>query len=72
MFAIITPALISGAVVERFKFSTYLIFILLWTTCVYDAVAHWVWSAYTDDDGVLQLGWLRFVHFTARFAKLNH
>jgi len=45
-FAVITPALISGAVVGRMKFSAYLIFIVLWATFVYDAVAHWVWSEF--------------------------
>lgn len=63
MFAIITPALISGAVVERMKFSSYIIFLLLWTTLVYDPVAHWVWSAWEETDStgaaVLKLGWLR-------------
>jgi Amt family ammonium transporter len=44
MFAIITPALISGAVVERMKFSAYTLFILLWATCVYDPLTHWVWG----------------------------
>jgi Amt family ammonium transporter len=50
MFAIITPALISGAFAERFKFSTYLVFVLLWSTLVYAPLAHWVWGAG---------GWLR-------------
>jgi Amt family ammonium transporter len=49
MFAIITVALISGALAERIKFSAYCIFVLLWTTLVYDPLAHWVWM--TD-------GWL--------------
>ena len=44
MFAIITPALISGAVAERVKFSTYVVFILLWGTLVYDPLCHWVWG----------------------------
>ncbi len=44
MFAIITPALITGAFVERFKFSTFLIFTVLWATLVYDPLAHWVWG----------------------------
>jgi Amt family ammonium transporter len=44
MFAIITPALISGAFAERMKFSAYLLFTLLWATFVYDPVAHWVWG----------------------------
>jgi Amt family ammonium transporter len=50
MFAIITPALISGAFAERMKFSAYVAFVLLWATLVYDPLAHWVWG-----DG----GWLR-------------
>jgi hypothetical protein len=40
-FAIIAPALIAGAFVERLRFSAYVIFALLWTTLVYDPVAHW-------------------------------
>jgi Amt family ammonium transporter len=50
MFAIITPALISGAIAERFKFSTYVVFITLWAFLVYDPIAHWVWGVG---------GWLR-------------
>jgi len=45
MFAVITPALITGAFAERMKFSSYLLFTLLWSTIVYDPVAHWVWGA---------------------------
>ncbi|MGO8673421.1 MAG: ammonium transporter [Capsulimonadaceae bacterium] len=44
MFAIITPALISGAIVERMKFKAYLWFMLLWATFVYDPLAHMVWG----------------------------
>ncbi len=44
MFAVIAPALISGAYAERFKFSAYCIFTLLWTTVVYDPIAHWSWA----------------------------
>ncbi len=44
MFAIITPALITGAIVERFKFTTYLVFLVLWVTFVYAPIAHWVWA----------------------------
>jgi ammonium transporter, Amt family len=53
MFALITPALISGAIVGRMKFKTYIVFILLWATFVYDPVAHWVWSiaSVTGADG---------------------
>src|SRR3970040_334259 len=50
MFAIITVALITGAFVERIKFSAFMIFALLWATLVYDPIAHWVWGAG---------GWLR-------------
>ena len=44
MFAVITPALISGAYAERMKFSTYALFTLAWTTLVYDPIAHWAWG----------------------------
>ncbi|HVR74402.1 MAG TPA: ammonium transporter [Planctomycetota bacterium] len=44
MFAIITAALISGAFAERIKFSSFAVFTLLWTTLVYDPLAHWVWG----------------------------
>jgi len=44
MFAVITPALITGAFAERMKFSSFLVFILLWATFVYDPLAHWVWA----------------------------
>jgi len=50
MFAVITPALITGAFAERIKFSTFVVFSLLWATLVYDPVAHWVWG---------MGGWLR-------------
>ncbi|HET9752167.1 MAG TPA: ammonium transporter [Myxococcales bacterium] len=44
MFAVITPALITGAFAERKRFAAYLLFVLLWTTLVYDPLAHWVWA----------------------------
>jgi ammonium transporter, Amt family len=44
MFAIITPALITGAFAERIKFSSFLVFIILWATFIYDPLAHWVWG----------------------------
>lgn len=44
MFAIITAGIITGAFVERMRFGAFLIFIALWTTLVYDPVAHWVWG----------------------------
>lgn len=57
-FAMITPALISGSVVGRIRLRTWVIFTLVWTTVVYDAIAHWSWSAYKDGDTV-KYGWLR-------------
>jgi len=50
MFAVITPALITGAFAERFKFKTYLVFLVLWFTLVYCPIAHWVWG---------QGGWIK-------------
>jgi len=49
MFAIITPALISGAIVDRMKFKTYVVFIMLWSVVIYSPVAHWVWSLGNPD-----------------------
>jgi Amt family ammonium transporter len=71
MFAIITPALISGAIVERMKFSAYLVFIALWSLLVYSPVAHMVWG-----EGGLFVGKaLDFaggtvVHITSGFSAL--
>jgi len=63
MFAIITPALITGAFAERFKFSTYLIFLVIWSTVVYAPITHWVWAstcieACATDAPVEINGWL--------------
>ena len=44
MFAVITPALLMGAIAERMKFKTFFVFTLLWATLVYDPIAHWVWG----------------------------
>lgn len=72
MFAGITVALISGAMVERIRFHIYLIFAFLWTTFIYDPIAHWVWAS----DGFLhKLGALDFaggtvVHISAGTAAL--
>ena len=72
MFAVITPALITGAFVERVRFKAFLAFALLWATLVYDPVAHWVWGV----GGVLRaLVALDFaggtvVHITAGFSAL--
>jgi ammonium transporter, Amt family len=52
MFAIITPALITGSIAERMKFKALLIFMILWATFVYDPLAHWVWGK----GGMLRFG----------------
>lgn len=72
MFAMITPALISGAIAERIKFSAYLIFIFLWTTLVYDPVAHWVWGTggWMKGLGVLDFAGGIVVHATSGLSAL--
>jgi Amt family ammonium transporter len=72
MFAIITPALIIGAVVERIKFRTLIVFTLLWTTFVYDPVGHWVWGmgGWLRNLGALDFAGGTVVHITAGFSAL--
>jgi Amt family ammonium transporter len=72
MFAIITPALITGAFVERVKFKTFLVFILVWATVVYDPLAHWVWGVggILRGMGTLDFGGGTVVHMSAGFAAL--
>ena len=72
MFAILTPALISGAFAERMRFSAFLIFILLWTTLVYNPVAHWVWGVggWLRELGALDFAGGNVVHITSGVAGL--
>jgi len=73
MFAIITPALITGAFVERVRFKTFLVFSLLWATLVYDPVCHWVWGGGilgSDGLGALDFAGGTVVHITAGFSAL--
>ena len=72
MFAIITPALITGAFVERFKFTTYLVFLVLWVTIVYAPVAHWVWApeGWLFKDGALDFAGGTVVHINAGMAAV--
>ena len=67
MFAIIAVALITGAFVERIKFSAFLIFSLLWATLVYDPIAHWVWGSggWLRNMGVLDFAGGTVVHVSA-------
>jgi len=72
MFAVITPALISGAFAERMKFSAFLIFTVLWSTIVYDPVAHWVWGTggWLKNLGVLDFAGGIVVHITSGISAL--
>ena len=70
-FAIITAALISGAVVERMRFSAYVIFISLWAVAVYSPIAHWVWGGgWLADMGALDFAGGTVVHVNAGVAAL--
>lgn len=84
-FAMITPALISGAIAGRLRFRAWIIFTIVWATIVYDLIAHWVWAAWEEDDGqggvIVVKGWLRnmgaldfaggtVVHISSGFAAL--
>ncbi len=70
-FAILTAALISGAIVERMKFSAYVLFILLWTTLVYNPVAHWVWGGgWIEETGALDFAGGTVVHLSSGAAAL--
>ncbi|MEG3901892.1 ammonium transporter [Microcoleus sp. B4-C5] len=65
MFAIITPALISGAIVERVTFKTYFWFVLLWSTFIYSPLAHWVWGrGWLEAIGVLDFAGGTVVHIS--------
>jgi Amt family ammonium transporter len=72
MFAVITPALISGAYAERLKFSAYALFTLLWATLVYDPLAHWVWGAggWMAKMGVLDFAGGIVVHVSSGVSAL--
>ena len=70
-FAGITVALISGALIERLKFSTWMIFIPLWIIAVYAPIAHWVWGGgFLSKDGVLDFAGGTVVHINAGVAGL--
>ncbi|MCE5277912.1 MAG: ammonium transporter [Planctomycetaceae bacterium] len=75
MFAVITPALIIGACAERMKFSAFCVFTLLWSTLVYDPLAHWVWGAggflgLNGGWGVLDFAGGTVVHISAGMTAL--
>ncbi len=72
MFAVITPALITGAFVERVKFKSFLLFSLLWATLVYNPLCHWVWGqgGWLREMGVLDFAGGTVVHIAAGFSAL--
>ena len=72
MFAVITPALITGAFAERIKFSSFLVFILLWATFVYDPLAHWVWGVkgWMREMGALDFAGGTVVHISSGASAL--
>ena len=72
MFAVITPALITGAFAERKKFSTFIVFILLWATFIYDPLAHWVWGVggWLRNLGALDFAGGTVVHISSGISAL--
>ena len=78
MFAIITPALITGAFCERFNFKTYMIFLVLWVTLVYAPICHWVWhengwlfqGGIGSEGGALDFAGGTVVHINAGMAAI--
>lgn len=71
MFAIITPALISGAIVERMSFKAYFWFILLWSTFIYSPLAHWVWGrGWIGAMGALDFAGGTVVHISSGVSAL--
>ena len=72
MFAIITPALITGAIAERMKFGAFLVFTLLWVTLIYDPLAHWVWGVggWLRNLGALDFAGGTVVHISSGISAL--
>jgi len=72
MFAVITPALITGAIAERVSFRAFLLFSLLWTTLIYDPLAHWVWGAggWLHQLGALDFAGGTVVHISSGVSAL--
>ena len=72
MFAVITPALMTGAFAERMKFGSFLVFTLLWATFIYDPLAHWVWAVggWVRNLGALDFAGGTVVHISSGAAAL--
>jgi ammonium transporter, Amt family len=72
MFAVITPALVTGAIAERMSFKGFLVFSLLWVTLIYDPLAHWVWAVggWIHEMGALDFAGGTVVHISSGVAAL--
>lgn len=72
MFAIITPALITGAFAERINFKAWVIFVALWSLAIYSPVAHWLWNSngWLAKSGALDFAGGYVVHMTAGYSAL--
>ena len=72
MFAVITPALISGSIAERMRFPAFIVFMVLWATFVYDPVAHWVWGVggFLRTLGALDFAGGNVVHISSGYSAL--
>ena len=72
MFAVITPALITGTFAERIKFSTFIVFTLAWATLIYDPLAHWVWGTggWLKKLGALDFAGGTVVHISSGISAL--
>jgi ammonium transporter, Amt family len=72
MFAVITPALITGSFVERVRFKSFLLFSIIWATIVYDPLCHWVWGngGWLNKLGLLDFAGGTVVHIAAGFSAL--
>mmetsp|Transcript_81614 Transcript_81614/g.236610 ORF Transcript_81614/g.236610 Transcript_81614/m.236610 type:complete len:440 (+) Transcript_81614:91-1410(+) len=72
MFAVITPALMTGCFADRFRFKPYLLFVALWLICVYAPWCHWVWGGgFLQEWGVRDFAGGIVVHVTAGFSALG-
>jgi ammonium transporter, Amt family len=71
VFATVTMAIVTSGIAERVKFSAYLVFALIWTTIVYDPLAHWVWGGgWAAQFGALDFAGGTVVHISSGFAAL--
>jgi len=72
MFAVITPALISGSIAERMRFPAFVLFVLLWATFVYDPLAHWIWGVggFLRNLGALDFAGGNVVHISSGYSAL--